>query len=222
MSMKYLGLALYAEGPTDYYFLRPLLQRLCEDLCAREAVDPVEVSEVLGLDHPVEVTAEPREQRILEAAKSARGAWRVLFVHADGANDPVRAYQAQVAPGLALLSQHFAQDGIGVAVVPIRETEAWTIVDGDALRAAFGSSLTDDDLGVLMPRAAEASIDPKTVLQTAFFATQPTGRRRKQGHAPYLQTLGEEISLARLRQIPAFSILEKDVIAALRELRILR
>lgn len=220
--MQYLGLALYAEGPTDYYFLRPLLQRLCENLCAREAAGPVEVSEVLGIDHPADVAAEPREQRILEAAKQARGAWRVLFVHADGANDPVRAHQEQVAPGLVLLSQQFAQDGIGVAVVPMRETEAWTLVDGDALRTAFGSSLADDALGVLAPRAAETSTDPKAVLQTAFLATQPTGRRRKQGPAPYLQTLGEEVSLARLRQVPAFAALERDVKAALRELRILR
>lgn len=35
--MHYLGLALYAEGATDYYFLRPLLLRLCEDICTQEA-----------------------------------------------------------------------------------------------------------------------------------------------------------------------------------------
>ncbi len=41
--MHYLGIALYAEGPTDYYFLRPLLQRLCEDICLRESPHSVEV-----------------------------------------------------------------------------------------------------------------------------------------------------------------------------------
>ena len=48
--MQYLSLALYAEGPTDYRFLSPLLQRLCEDICLRDALDLVEVSEVLALD----------------------------------------------------------------------------------------------------------------------------------------------------------------------------
>ena len=220
--MQYLGLALYAEGPTDYYFLRPLLQRLCEDLCAREAEGLVEVSEVLGIDHLVDAATLSRERRILSAARSARGAWHVLFVHADGANDPVRVRQEQVTPGLALLREQFAQDGVGVAVVPVRETEAWAMVDGDALRTAFGSSLADSDLGVLMPRAAEVAIDPKAVLHTAFLATQPTGRRRRQGHAPYLQTLGEAVSLDRLRQLSAFGALERDVNAALRELQILR
>ena len=50
--MHYLGLALYAEGPTDYGFLCPLLRRLCEDICTRDASDLVEVSDVLSLDHP--------------------------------------------------------------------------------------------------------------------------------------------------------------------------
>ncbi len=43
--MHYLGLALYAEGRTDYYFLCPLLQRLCEDICAQEANQLVEISD---------------------------------------------------------------------------------------------------------------------------------------------------------------------------------
>ena len=38
--MQYLGLALYAEGKTDYRFLRPLLLRLCLSACGR-AVQPV-------------------------------------------------------------------------------------------------------------------------------------------------------------------------------------
>ena len=40
--MQYLGLALYAEGSTDYQFLCPLLLRLCESACA-QATQPVEI-----------------------------------------------------------------------------------------------------------------------------------------------------------------------------------
>ncbi|TXI95053.1 MAG: DUF4276 family protein [Aquabacterium sp.] len=220
--MQYLGLALYAEGPTDYYFLRPLLQRLCEDLCVREALGPVDVSEVLSLDHPGQVDDAPRDQRILAAAMQAQGPWQILFIHADGANDPQRAHQEQVAPSLNLLREGFAQVGVGVAVVPIRETEAWAVVDGDAIRSTFGTGLSDDDLGVQAARLVEMLADPKSVLQTAFIATQPTGRRRRQGHSPYLHTLGEEVSLDRLRELSAFKRLESDLKAALRQLRILR
>lgn len=51
--MHYLGLALYAEGPTDYYFLRPLLLRLCEEICLNEANQSVEFGEeVISLNEP--------------------------------------------------------------------------------------------------------------------------------------------------------------------------
>lgn len=221
--MHYLGIALYAEGPTDYYFLRPLLQRLCEDICARESPHNVEFSEVLALDHSSTTKNSPREQRILEAAKAARGVWRVLFVHADGAGQPARAREQLVQPAIELLQQEMAQDGCGVAVIPIRETEAWALWDGDALRQVFGTTLTDDDLG--LPASAnlvEAMPDPKAILNNAFNATQPSGRRKRQGVSPMLNALGEQVSLARLRQIAGFSLLETELKESLRRLQILQ
>ena len=71
-------LALYAEGRTDYYFLLPLLERVCSDLCLREVRGKVDVSPVLGLDHPLAYDDRSREQRIVEAARSALGQWSVL------------------------------------------------------------------------------------------------------------------------------------------------
>jgi len=219
--MQYLGLALYAEGSTDYYFLRPLLQRLCEELCASEALAPVEVSEVLELNHPSETNEEAREERVLAAAREARGSWRILFVHADGANDPVRARDEQVEPSLGLLRDAFESEGIGVAVVPVRETEAWAIADGDAIRSAFGTNLNDGQLGLPSRRAVETAADPKAVLQAAFLATKPSGRRRKQGTSPYLNTLGEEVSLDQLRELRTFKKLIDELRVALKQLQIL-
>jgi hypothetical protein len=219
--MQYLGLALYAEGPTDYYFLRPLLQRLCEDLCTRDAVGPVEVSEVLALNHPQDLGETSRSQRILAAAELSRGAWNLLFVHSDGAKDPRRARAEQVEPSLELLRDRCGHDGVGVAVVPIRETEAWAIADGEAIRRVFGTRLMDRELGLPEGRAVEELADPKAVLNAAFKATQPSGRRRKQGASPYLNTLGEQVSLACLRNLAAFATLEVELKVALNHLRIL-
>lgn len=221
--MQYLGLALYAEGPTDYYFLLPLLQRLCEDICTREASASVEINEVLALDHPVGVENEPRDVRILEAAKTAQGAWTVLFVHADGANDPARARAQQADPALARLQEEFGPCGLGVAVVPVRETEAWAIADGEALRQVLGTTLADGDLG--LPTAAhqvEGVTDPKKTLNDAFHATRPSGSRRARGVSPYLSALGEQISLDRLRRLEAFVAFETELKSVLQALRILR
>lgn len=220
--MHYLGLALYAEGSTDYYFLRPLPQRLCEDICTREAGGPVDVSEVLALNHPVSTNDAPRDQRILAAAQTAAGAWRILFVHADGASDPARARMQQIQPAFELLQASYGSSGQGIAVVPVRETEAWAIADGDALRRVLGTQLSDGELGLpASSHAVEAEVDPKAVLHGAFNATTPTGRRRKQGIAPFLNAIGEQVALSALRRLKAFSELENDLKTALRNFRIL-
>lgn len=221
--MHYLGLALYAEGPTDYSFLRPLLQRLCEDICTQESTQPVEVSEVNSLNHPATTNEAPREQRILAAAKDASGSWNVLFVHADGAGDSVRARAQQVQPAIDLLQQELAREGAGVAVIPIRETEAWAICDGDALRQVFGTTLTDEQMELpRLPSAAESDLDPKVTLRKAFLNTSPSGRHKKQGVSPMLNALGEQVSLQRLRRLTAFATLEDELKQALRLLRILQ
>ena len=69
--MRYLGLALFAEGPTDHRFLRPVLRRLCEQLCAQHGRQPVEVGDVAELHTPSGLRDEPREQRIFEAGRQA-------------------------------------------------------------------------------------------------------------------------------------------------------
>lgn len=221
--MRYLGLALYAEGKTDYYFLAPLLLRLCESVCA-EAVEPVEFAgETLALDHRSEANDAPRDQRVLDAADQARGAWQLLFVHTDGANDPVLQRARLVEPALALLRARWGEDGLGVAVVPVRETEAWVLVDGDALRNVLGSTLSDEALGLpLSPQDVEAQLDPKAVLRAAFWATGPTGQRRRRGTSPMLNALGEQVALQRLRRLPSFQLLEEELRSALRTMRILR
>ena len=221
--MRYLGLALYAEGPTDYYFLRPLLERLCVDICLREASGLVEVAAVLGLDHPPAREQDARDVRIREAARSALGQWSVLFVHADGAGDPARARAQQTTPALEALHADFGAYGRGVAVVPIRETEAWALVDGEALRQVFGTSLDDRALDLPQPvHRAEAVTDPKQCLAMAFAATGPTGARRRRGVSDYLGALGEQISLDRLRLLESFLALELELKGALRGLNFLR
>jgi hypothetical protein len=220
--MHYLGLALYAEGKTDYYFLRPLLLRLCMDICLHQATRQVELNEeFIALDDPAHARGASRETRIVEAAKQARGAWRVVFVHTDGAGDPERARAQLAQPALDLLRQECADDGVGVAVIPIRETEAWALVDGDALRQVFCTTLNDDQLGVPALGTVETLQDPKARLDQVFLATNPPARSRRAGTSPWLQSLGEVVSLGRLRQLPGFQALETELILALRHLNIL-
>ena len=69
--MKYLGLALYAEGPTDHEFLSPLLLRVCEDLALRSG-QPIELSKV-SLDRVREVPSWQRfETELFEVLHELR------------------------------------------------------------------------------------------------------------------------------------------------------
>jgi hypothetical protein len=94
---------------------------------------------VLPLDHPAEARDLPRGERILAAATAARGAWQVLFVHGDAGGDAAQARAHLTQPAIDALKRHLDDQGIGVAVVPVRETEAWAIRDGDVLRQVFGT-----------------------------------------------------------------------------------
>ncbi|MCK2097449.1 DUF4276 family protein [Thauera aromatica] len=222
--MHYLGLALYAEGPTDYYFLRPVLLRLCEDICLHEANQAVEFGEeVISLNEPARVKDAPREERIVEAAREARGAWRIVFIHTDGAGSAERARATCAQPAIDRLAQELPNDGVGVAVVPIRETESWALADGDAIRKVFGTLLSDSALG--LPRNApsvETMLDPKKALDDAFLKTNPTSRKRRHGASPMLNALGESVSLERLRLLPGFQALEHELRQELEGLGILR
>ena len=220
--MRYLGLALYAEGATDYRFLSPLLLRLCEDICLRCATQPVDVSDVLALDDRPGMKKKPREERIADAAIDAAGSWDVLFVHSDGESDPASAAGEKIAPAFARLHEAGLRRGERVAVVPVRETEAWVLADGDALRAVFGVSVDDAALGLPPPGAAVESVDdPKKRLNLAFEATRPGGRRARAGAASLLNALGERDSLPRLRAVPSFQAVENELVAALGRLGIL-
>jgi hypothetical protein len=214
--MKYLQLALYAEGATDEYFLSPLLQRMCEELCAAHGTEPVEVSGVLGLRHAESISTEPRHDRILACAREAEDAWNVLFVHSDGDGSPRTARQQRVQPAINLVMQEYPARQ-AVAVVPLRETEAWGICDGDALREVFGTTFSNQAMGVPdPPHNAETILDPKRILEGAFTLTRPTAQRRRRGVSPLLGALGQQVSLNTLRRVPAFRTFETELTDALR------
>ncbi|MDP4302986.1 DUF4276 family protein [Leptothrix discophora] len=220
--MKYLGLALYSEGRTDDYFLRPLLLRLCADICLQEGQEPVDFGDVEALSHPPRLSDAPRHERILAAASGHRDAWQILFIHGDGEGDPDAAWRDRVQPGIEAVQTHFAAAGRAVGVVPVRETESWGLHDGQALRSVFGTTLSDARLQLPgSARAVEAAKDPKAILNRAFLQTGPNGQRQRKGVSPYLNALGEQVDLARLRELPSFSQLVDNLRAALRSMHVI-
>ena len=222
--MHYLGLALYAEGPTDDRFLGPILQRLCGDICARESQRPVQFNdEVLLLMHADKSRKKPRDERVLDAARQAHGAWSILFIHADADGDVYKARRERAQPALDRLRKEFDTGCTGVAVIPMQTSESWAICDGNALRQVFGTSLDDKALGLpTSSTAIERLADPKHCLRAVFDASRGSARRRSSSTVnERLSALGQQVALDRLRRLSAFQTLEAELKQALREQHVL-
>jgi hypothetical protein len=206
--MHYLRLALLPEGPSDYRFLPVVLRRLTLDLCVRLAQRQVEVDE------------EVADLRALPSLAEDAGSFNILFIHADGGGHPVASRERHFQPWADWIStEPRFESARPVAVVPVREMEAWALADGDALRNAFGAIVTDEELGLpFRPRDVEAIPDPKKSLDDAYATVVGRRRRKKERAVNFLSAIGERIRLERLRQVPAFQQTERDLQNALSEL----
>jgi len=125
-------MTLISEGVSDDDFLVPVLQRSAEEFCPADA----QVDEPLA----VRAAAGPAVLERTTAALSARsGAFRIVVVHHDGANDPEEGYRRWVSRvGEAWRAEGGREPVIGV--VPVRETEAWALADEEVLRRIFAGS----------------------------------------------------------------------------------
>lgn len=218
--MRYLGLALFAEGPTDYRFFPTILRRATENLCLLLSRSTIEVGEVLGLYTPDNYTDADLATQILEAARQAEGAFNILFIHTDGAGDYTTAYDQRIRPAAERIALELnRQYERTVGVVPVREMEAWTLVDGDALRGAFGTVLDNAALGIpLKAREVEGILDPKQILEQAYTKVLGGKRRGKRKAADFFDAIGERVRLERLQEVPAYQRFEEELCTALVEL----
>ncbi len=221
--MRYLGIALFAEGSTDDRFLNPLLARLCEDLCLRRGEGPIEVAPLVLLHAPSRFRNASHEVQVLESVRNMQCQIDILFLHTDGGGDAARAIEERIDPVRRIIQERLTSfGGRAIAVVPVRETEAWALADGDAIRTAFGSNRDDSSLGIPARIAEVESLpDPKRSLNDAWRAAWPNRRRRNQSATGCLDLLGQHARLDRLRLVPAFARLHDDLLGALRQLRFL-
>lgn len=211
--MKYLVLAYFrdVEGKTDWPFLEPICRRLLEELL-REATGAIEIQRML-------LPLGSGERNVASQQAHARdhgNEFHIAFLHADGKGDADRAYRERIAPVAEALSPESGARVVGV--VPVHETEAWMLCDGNALRDALGSTL--DDRRLNLPRAAgeiEALSDPKARFD-AVYLRACGGRRRRRRGGPPRALLGEKVALHVLRRLAAFRSFEARLRQALVEL----
>lgn len=136
--------------------------------------------------------------------------FRLLFVHRDADNQPPEWRYDEI--------RQAAGDQPHVAVVPIRTTEAWLLIDQGAIRAAAGRVSGREPLDLPALTRVEQASDPKRVLRDALVAAHgATGRRARRFHpADARQRLADLVEdWSPLRQLSAFQRLEADTRVAL-------
>jgi hypothetical protein len=206
--MIYIRAGVYAEGPSDYDFLLPLLDRLLDSLAASLFPGAYEVGATAGIDAPRGAEG-GRAEKIAAAIDDWWGACTLFVIHADGAGDPAGARTNCVEPGIEAARSTRAESPFPVAAcIPVREIEAWMLADREAFRTILGESSVP-----VCPADPERELDPKATLHRIL---KEGGVRRppERIHAFF----GERVRLEALRSLPAFRAFETELVAALHAL----
>ena len=114
--------------------------------------------------------------KIRKGLEVADGMADLLFVHRDADKTGAPARFGEIANAVATV----ADAPRWVGVVPVRMTEAWLILDEEAIRRAVGRPNGRAPLGLPTPSEAERRAQPKEILANALLAaSDATGRRRE-------------------------------------------
>jgi len=157
--MRYLTSALLCEGATDERFLPPLLTRTLEDLCRANFDQEVEVARV----QPLRKKGGPRPiPEMISLVEENSGYFSIVYFHHDQGAHRQQVERDWLDP---LRAAWGSRRELMIEVVPVRETEAWLLADGEAIRSALGVAWTDDGMGLpSAPKLVEHIADPKDVL----------------------------------------------------------
>lgn len=156
-----------ADGSSDLPLARHL-EALCRSAGAEVEVVDLPADRLPGVGRKI-------DER-LRAVLSQDPNFDIVFVHRDSEDrDPAQRH-AEVATAAAAVQF----DGPAIAVVPVRMTEAWLLLDEQAIRLVAGSPSGNTALDLPPKSAVERIADPKEVLKQALVtASGLAGRRLK-------------------------------------------
>jgi hypothetical protein len=200
--MSCLAVGFYGEGPREYGFLLPIVERSLQELLPHVDIlmIPLDYVDVLGLD---------QVDKIVRVAEETYGYGLVVF-HLDAdAPDTEKAYLERFEPGYDEIHHSAANSNLNtdlVPVIPVRMTDAWMLVDFEAFREVVGTKLNAGELGFKeRPHQVESIQSPKAVFADAVRRARPRRRRAIRLDSVY-RPLALRISLDKLRQVPAYQV----------------
>lgn len=148
----------------------------------------------------------------------------LLFVHRDADNAGAEARLREIEAGVKQGVGDAPPNGLRhVAVVPVKMTEAWLLLDEAAIRRVVRKPNGNEPLGLPPPATVEANSDPKEVLRQALLAAVATrGRRRRKFKREFprlRRSLLEDLPVGgRLAALPSWNAFRAATEAAVAEL----
>lgn len=204
--MRYLRCLLVHEGPSDAWFLQPLLHRALEQMVVEDFHGRIDIAGIDTLYADGARRADhQRPDDVLTAAVREDGTFDALLFHHDGA--PQRFSKEVVARMRDAWETRNGREPL-VPVVPVRETEAWVLADRTALAETLlvRTALVEK---AVPARAAEIEslIDPKKPLRSLVEPTMSMQdkRRHDEFYKDLLDRLANKVSIERLREFPSFA-----------------
>jgi hypothetical protein len=206
--MPELRFTLIGEGPTDDA-LMPIIVWLLEDP-SLGLLPEVEINPRF-VDRDQFPGAYGLDDRIVEVLRDLPS--DLIFVHQD-ADGPTHVTRVrEIRSAVLNAGQRTTGMPAAVPVVPVREMEAWLLLDESAIRRVVHSPGGTVPLGLPHVRAIEACQDPKVTLREALRIASGLPRRRwRQVDRIRPRAIADQIrDFSPLRQLPAFQAFEKDV-----------
>jgi hypothetical protein len=206
--MSELHFTLLGDGPSDVCLLRPL-RWLVQQHVSDQLVVQADWADLSSFRDPPRGLAQ-RIQTAIEFYPCD-----LLFVHRDAEREPAARRYAEIAEALLSLT---ATPTAWIGVVPIRMTEAWLLIDEQAIRTAADNPRGTEDLSLPSLGSLEDVPDPKSLLYDCLRkATELSGRRlhkfRVQQAARRVADYVDDFSPCR--RLTAFARLENDIKSAL-------
>lgn len=203
---------LAGEGGSDDAFVNHL-QQLCLESGADEARGSApDFRHLKHVGHPV-----VEKLRAIVALGSSAN---LFFIHRDSdSSDPEPRHEEirEAAEALGISETC-------IAVVPVRETEAWLLLDEQEIRRVAGRPNGTARLHLPKPSAVEHRARPKELLQEALsIASELRGRRlenfRKEFPSQRRTLLQNLKTVGPIEQLKAWQRLRTDITAAIGRLR---
>lgn len=177
----------------DARFLGALLTRLLREMLSSSSTANFDMSDVTPMNGSGGIRSAMDVARMVN--RCAGEGYSLHFVHRDADHRDMSRVEQWMGEISSTLSPSVRSSV--VFVVPIRMSEAWALVDGEALRRTLGVSWPDSELGVPdHAHLVEGIQNPKALLSTVV-------RRLSGPKVDIFARLGSEVSLQRLLEVPA-------------------